>query len=86
LDIAYIAKPARHQTDAIVTWIPPPDNFTKINVDAAVSKQSNRGVVAAICRDGSGQFLGASVLAVPSISDPATLEAIACPRVFIACC
>jgi hypothetical protein len=50
----------------------------KVNVDAAVSKHGNRGVVAAVCRDGNGLFLGASALAVPGISDPATLEAIAC--------
>jgi hypothetical protein len=45
LDIAYIAKPAHHQMDVMpstVTWIPPPVNFTNINVDDAVSKQSNK--------------------------------------------
>jgi hypothetical protein len=50
----------------------------KVNADAAVSKHSNRGVATAVCRDGNGLFLGASALAVPGISDPATLEAISC--------
>jgi hypothetical protein len=34
--------------------------------------------IATICRDRSGRYLGVSVLAVPGISDLATLEAIAC--------
>jgi ribonuclease HI len=59
-------------------WIAPPSSAVKVNVDAAVSKYGNRGVVAAICRDEHGAFLGASVLAVQGIADPATLEAIAC--------
>jgi hypothetical protein len=33
-------------------------------------------MVDAICRDGQDVFMGASVLAVPRISDPASLEAI----------
>jgi hypothetical protein len=35
-------------------------------------------MVDAICRDGQDVFMGASVLAVPRISDPASLEEIAC--------
>jgi hypothetical protein len=31
----------------------------KINVDAAANKMENRGVVAAICRNASGEYLGA---------------------------
>jgi hypothetical protein len=50
----------------------------KINVDAAVAQSYYRGVVAAICRNSDGSFLGASSLACPGISDSATLEAIAC--------
>jgi hypothetical protein len=41
-------------------------------------QQGNRGVAASIYRDANGLFLGASVLAVPGIFDPTTLEAIAC--------
>jgi hypothetical protein len=50
-------------------WIAPPDGFAKINVDASISRHGNKGTVAAICRDRSGRYLGASVLAVPGISD-----------------
>ena len=60
------------------SWIAPRFGFAKVNVDAAVSKHENRGVVAAICRDQDRIFLGASALAVPGISNPAILEAIAC--------
>jgi hypothetical protein len=34
----------------------------KINVDAAISKNTNRASAAAIVRDGGGQFLGALAL------------------------
>ena len=39
-------------------WIPPPENFYKINVDAAVANNRGRGVAAAICRDQDGTFRG----------------------------
>jgi len=50
----------------------------KINVDAAISKNLCRSVAAAIARDGAGTFQGASVLVVHGITDPETMEAIAC--------
>jgi hypothetical protein len=50
----------------------------KFNVNAAVNRRENRGVVAAICRRNDGIFLGAASLACPGISDPASLESIAC--------
>lgn len=59
-------------------WIPPPQHMMKINVDAAVSRNDNRGVVAAICRSYDGTYQGSSVLACPGVFDPATLEALAC--------
>jgi hypothetical protein len=37
-----------------------------------------RGIGIAICRDETGAFVGGSVLAVPRICNPATLEAVAC--------
>jgi hypothetical protein len=37
-------------------WIAPPPNLAKINVDAAVSRNEQRGVAAAICRDHNGQY------------------------------
>jgi ribonuclease HI len=59
-------------------WIPPSSGFMKINVDAAVSKTEKKGAVGVVCRDSKGAFVGASVVVVDGISDPGTLEAMAC--------
>jgi hypothetical protein len=50
----------------------------KFNVNAAVNRRENRGIVAAICRRNDGIFVGAAALACPVILDPASLESIAC--------
>ena len=55
----------------------PPD-FAKINVDAATSKNSASGSIAAVARDSSGVFLGASSVTVSGLSDPETPEVLAC--------
>jgi ribonuclease HI len=47
--------------------------FSKINVDAAVRKNQNCGVVATVCRGDNGVYLGASAVVVQGISDPATV-------------
>jgi hypothetical protein len=81
LDLIQVVKtPQAHIVPNLVApiWIAPPPNSIKVNVDAAVSNLGNGGTISAICRDEEGLFIGASVLAVPRISDPATLEAIAC--------
>ena len=83
-DLSLVASPPRTRTAAqpvrVVAprWIAPSGDYAEINVDAAVSRSENRGVVAAICRSRDGTFMGASALACPGISDPETLEAIAC--------
>jgi hypothetical protein len=59
-------------------WIAPSAGHMKVNIDAAISKHGNRGVVATICRDETGAYVEASVLALPGISDPATTEVAAC--------
>jgi ribonuclease HI len=71
-------SPAQPVCGVAPRWIAPSGDYAKINVDAAVSRSENRGVVAAICRSSDGSYLGASALACPGISDPGTLEAIAC--------
>lgn len=43
-------------------WIPPPSGVSKLNVDAALSKNSRKDSVAAVARDGVEKFLGASVV------------------------
>jgi len=59
-------------------WIPPPLHFAKINMDAAKSKNSSSASVAAVARDISGFFLGASTVVFTGVSDPETLEILAC--------
>ncbi|TVU21984.1 hypothetical protein EJB05_31656, partial [Eragrostis curvula] len=59
-------------------WIPPPGGFTKINVDASISKNSGICAAAAVARDGEGKFLGASTLVMEGALDVETVEAIAC--------
>jgi ribonuclease HI len=59
-------------------WIPPRPGCVKINVDAAVEKVEVGGAVGAMSRAEDGTFLGASILKIRGINDPAVLEAIAC--------
>jgi ribonuclease HI len=49
-----------------------------MNVDAAVSKTENCSALGVVCRDFNEKFMGASALSVTGLSDPATLEAMAC--------
>jgi ribonuclease HI len=51
---------------------------TKINVDAATSKNSTIAAVAAIVRGDDGGFLGASTEVFNGATDPETLEVMAC--------
>ena len=41
------------------------------------------GGVSAVCRDESGKFLGASTRTIQGVSDPATLEAMACAEALV---
>jgi hypothetical protein len=68
----------RHNQGGPPQWIPPPSGLVKINVDAATSKNSNKAVAAAIARDATGNFLGASALVIRGLSDAEIIEAIAC--------
>lgn len=56
----------------------PPVGYAKIHMDARVSTPSRGGMAAAVRRDDQGNYMGSSVLVVPGLQDPATLEAIAC--------
>ena len=51
--------------------------MSRLNVDAALSKNSRMASVAAAARDGAGRFLGASVVVMMGISDPETMEVLA---------
>jgi hypothetical protein len=50
----------------------------KINVDAALAKSSGSVIAAAIARDFTGRFLGASTVVMEGSLEPETMEAIAC--------
>jgi hypothetical protein len=43
-------------------WLPPQAGECKMNVDAAVAKMANKGVVGVVCRSYEGGYLGASVI------------------------
>ncbi|KAJ1268178.1 hypothetical protein BS78_07G117000 [Paspalum vaginatum] len=51
----------------VAHWIPPPEGFIKINVDAALAKNISQASVVAIARD-----------AMIGVTDPETMEALAC--------
>ena len=51
--------------------------MSKLNVDAALSKNSRMASVVAVARDGAGRFLGASAVVMLGISDPETMEVLA---------
>ena len=53
---------------------------TKINVDAAVSKNSGISSVATVTRDSTGLLMGDSSVVLADISDPETLEVLACRK------
>jgi ribonuclease HI len=71
-------KTPKKEEGTCLRWIAPPVGSVKINVDAAVRKHQNFGAVAAVCRAEDGHYLGASAVVIQGISDPATLEALAC--------
>jgi ribonuclease HI len=50
----------------------------KINVDAAIARQGDNGAIGAICRDDHGEYVAASARVTPHVTEPETLEAIAC--------
>lgn len=63
-------------------WKPPPQNFFKFEVDAAVSKNGNRGTLATICRDHRGMYCGSSAVVIEGMIQPEVLEAMAVREAF----
>jgi ribonuclease HI len=47
-------------------------------VDAALSKNSPKGAIAAVARSSEGSFLGASSLVINDVTDPETMGVLAC--------
>ena len=60
------------------SWIPLEDGYCKLNTDAAVGRAGTQGAVGAVCRNNQGDFIAASAMVIPNITDPETLEALAC--------
>jgi hypothetical protein len=75
------AKPKVHREGKVnpssPKWIPPPTGVTKINVDAGVARDHKSGVIAAVARSASGEYLGASAVVVSEVADPEVLEVLA---------
>ena len=61
-------------------WIPPPAGLMKMNVDAALAKNSGTVVAAAVARDFAERFLGASAVLMEGSLEPETVEAISCKK------
>jgi hypothetical protein len=52
--------------------------MSKINVDAATSKNGTGEAVAVVCTDEMGQFMGASTLTFKESLNPPSLKAVMC--------
>ena len=52
--------------------------MSKGNADGAVNRSGTKGAAAAIFWNEEGLFLGASAIVISGLSDPGTLEALAC--------
>ncbi|XP_073362870.1 uncharacterized protein [Aegilops tauschii subsp. strangulata] len=59
-------------------WVPPPPGVAKVRVDGATARNTLDGLFSDVCRDDTELFLGASVIKMPGVVDPATLGALAC--------
>jgi len=57
-------------------WIRPPSGLAKINVDAAISKDTRTASGVAVARDELGHFLGASALVLEGIDEAELGEAL----------
>ena len=68
---------ATHLSSLTRVYVPPATFFSKVHVDAAVSRAHNKGAAATVCRDDMGNYVGSSALVIEGITDEATLEAIA---------
>lgn len=71
------SAPIRQVDTRNVIWIPPAEDFVKLNTDAAFAPSTNRSSSARILRDASGSFLFAWASPEISSSDVALLEALA---------
>lgn len=59
-------------------WKAPAVGVAKLQVDGVLARNGRRGPAATVCRDHTGKFLGSSAMVFDNITDPSTLEALAC--------
>jgi hypothetical protein len=69
-----------------VKWERPKEGFVKLNWDAAINRRSNRMGAGVIARDETGMVVAALSASRPSITDPATAEAIVAWMMADFCC
>ena len=58
-------------------WVPPPEDWVKANVDAAVFSESERMGAGCVIRDHNGNFLAATNQVICRVSEPEMAEALA---------
>jgi hypothetical protein len=69
-----------------VKWERPKEGFVKLNWDAAINRRSKRMGAGVIARDETGMVVAALSASRPSITDPATAEAIVAWMMADFCC
>ena len=69
-----------HVTAATRRWVPLPASFHKLNVDAAVDKNGQKGSISVVCRNEEGLYAGSSTLVYQGLTDPMILEALVCRK------
>jgi hypothetical protein len=60
-------------------WAPPPEDWVKANVDAAIFADSGKMGVGCVIRDHNGRFLAATSQGIERITKPELAEAFGCP-------
>ena len=60
-----------------LNWQPPPENWYKVNVDAAISTDLNITGLGVVVRDSSGMFMAARALKIEGCLDPHRAELLA---------
>ncbi|XP_040258814.1 uncharacterized protein [Aegilops tauschii subsp. strangulata] len=69
--------PSRMDLGSRRTWAPPVRGCAKLMVDAAISKNHEKGAYAVVCRDEKGVYQGASAVVVEDQVTAEILEALA---------
>jgi hypothetical protein len=75
---SYKPKPQKVIQTGNKKWKAHVPGSVKVTVDGGLSRQGNRGAIAAICRDDREIYMGASAVIYEGLTDPASLEALAC--------